>query len=59
MRRLLVIAFACVIAVPAAAQQLTVEFNDGLVTVDATSVPVRTILTEGLGRAQNIYHTAA
>lgn len=31
---------------PAAAQQLTLEFNQGLVTVDAASVPVRTILDE-------------
>jgi len=35
----LALAFAC--AAPAAAQQLTVAFNnDGLVTIDATSVPV-------------------
>jgi len=41
----LALAFAC--AAPAAAQQLTVAFNnDGLVTIDATSVPVRTILNE-------------
>ena len=33
-------------AIPAAAQQLTLEFNQGLVTVDAASVPVRTILNE-------------
>ena len=43
---LLAAALACIFAAPAAAQQLTVEFNDGLVTVDATSVPVRTILNE-------------
>ena len=46
--RTTVLALALVIAAaaPAAAQQLTVEFHDGLVTVDATSVPVRTILNE-------------
>ena len=33
------------VAAPAA-QQTHIEFNDGRVTVDATSVPVRTILTE-------------
>ena len=33
-------------AIPAAAQQLTLEFNQGLVTVDAASVPLRTILNE-------------
>jgi hypothetical protein len=31
---------------PAAAQNLTVQFNEGRVTVDATGVPVRTILNE-------------
>lgn len=47
MRRLLLAAaLTCAVAAPAAAQQLTVVFNDGLVTVDATSVPVRAILTE-------------
>ena len=43
---LLAAALLCAFAAPAAAQQLIVEFNDGLVTVDATSVPVRTILNE-------------
>ena len=43
---LLTIALTCVLAAPAAAQQLTVAFHDGLVTIDATSVPVRTILNE-------------
>jgi hypothetical protein len=42
----LAIALTCAMAAPAAAQQLTVAFNDGLVTIDATSVPVRTILNE-------------
>jgi hypothetical protein len=47
MRRiLLTLAMACVLAAPAAAQQLTMTFNNGLVTVDAASVPVRTILNE-------------
>ncbi len=45
-RILLTLAIACALATPAAAQQLTVTFNDGLVTVDASSVPVRTILNE-------------
>jgi hypothetical protein len=43
---ILTIALAGVAAVPAGAQQLTLEFNQGLVTVDAASVPVRTILNE-------------
>ena len=43
---LLTLALAFAFAAPAAAQQLTVAFNDGLVTIDATSVPVRTILNE-------------
>ena len=43
---LLAVALTFAIAAPAAAQQLTVAFNDGLVTIDATSVPVRTILNE-------------
>lgn len=43
---LLALALVCAIAAPASAQQLTVAFNDGLVTIDATSVPVRTILNE-------------
>jgi hypothetical protein len=43
---LLILALALAVAAPAAAQQLTVVFNDGLVTVDAASVPVRTILNE-------------
>jgi hypothetical protein len=43
---LLTIALGFALAAPAAAQQLTVAFNEGLVTIDATSVPVRTILNE-------------
>ena len=47
MRRiLLTLAMSCVLTAPAAAQQLTMTFNNGLVTVDAASVPVRTILNE-------------
>lgn len=42
----LAVALGFALAAPAAAQQLTVAFNDGLVTIDATSVPVRTILNE-------------
>ena len=34
------------IAVPASAQGLKMSFNEGLVTLDATQVPVRTILAE-------------
>lgn len=43
---LLIAALSFLVAAPAGAQQLTVSFNDGLVTVDATSVPVRQILNE-------------
>jgi hypothetical protein len=48
MRRtlLLTVALSVVAAWPAGAQNLKVEFHDGRVSVDATSVPVRTILTE-------------
>ena len=47
MRRiLLTLAISCVLAAPASAQQLTLTFNNGLVTVDAASVPLRTILNE-------------
>lgn len=45
-RTLLAFALSCACAAPAAAQQLTVAFNDGLVTIDAAGVPVRTILNE-------------
>lgn len=40
------IALSGLLAAPAAAQQLALEFNEGLVTIDAASVPVRTILNE-------------
>ena len=43
---LLSVALSVLAAWPAGAQTLTVEFHDGRVSVDATSVPVRTILTE-------------
>ena len=48
MRRtlLLAVAMSVVAAWPAGAQNLKVEFHDGRVSVEATSVPVRTILTE-------------
>jgi hypothetical protein len=48
MRRIiLTTALLAAFAAPALAQQsLKLSFNDGLVTVDATSVPVRQILTE-------------
>src|SRR5688572_9930755 len=47
MRRILLgLAMSLALAVPAAAQQLTLTFNNGLVTVDATAVPVRTLLAE-------------
>jgi hypothetical protein len=43
---LLTIALSALAALPAAAQQLTLEFHQGLVTIDAAGVPVRTILNE-------------
>jgi hypothetical protein len=43
---ILTIALSALAAAPAAAQQLTLEFNGGLVSIDATGVPVRTILNE-------------
>ena len=48
MRRalLLTVALSLAAAWPAAAQNLKVDFHDGRVSVEATSVPVRTILTE-------------
>lgn len=45
-RTLLTVALSVLIAAPALAQPLKLSFNDGRVSVDATSVPVRTILTE-------------
>ena len=48
MRRALFLTVALSVATawPAAAQNLKVEFHDGRVSVDATAVPVRAILTE-------------
>jgi hypothetical protein len=48
MRRALFLTAALSVATawPAAAQNLTVQFHEGRVSVDATAVPVRTILTE-------------
>lgn len=43
---LLTFALSALVASPAAAQQLTLEFNQGLVTIDAAGVPLRTILNE-------------
>jgi hypothetical protein len=45
-KTLLTVALAAVFAAPAFAQQLKLDFQGGLVTVEATNVPVRTILTE-------------
>ncbi len=42
----LTVALSVGTALPAAAQNLSVEFHEGRVSVDATGVPVRTILTE-------------
>ena len=43
----LTVALSILIAAPAVAQQpLKLSFSNGRVTVDATSVPVRTILAE-------------
>ncbi len=47
MRRiLLTIALSLVFSLPAAAQQMKLVFNEGRVSLDATSVPVRAILME-------------
>lgn len=47
MRRiLLTFALSLVAVLPASAQQLKLSFNDGRVTLEATNVPVRTILVE-------------
>ena len=43
---LLIAALSFLVAAPAGAQQLKVSFNEGLVSVDATAVPVRQILNE-------------
>lgn len=45
-RLLLTLALSVLVALPAAAQGLKLSFENGLVSVDATSVPVRQILTE-------------
>lgn len=47
MRRiLLTFALSLLAVLPASAQQLKLAFNEGLVSLDATAVPVRTILVE-------------
>jgi hypothetical protein len=47
MRRILLTFSLLLVAVlPASAQQLKLDFNEGLVSLDATAVPVRAILTE-------------
>ena len=43
---LLIAALSFLVAAPVGAQQLKVSFDNGLVSVDATSVPVRQILNE-------------
>jgi hypothetical protein len=45
-RTLLTFALSIGACLPANAQQLKLSFNDGRVSIDATSVPVRTILVE-------------
>lgn len=45
-RTLLILALAVFVAAPARAQALKIAFNQGRVSVDATAVPVRTILGE-------------
>jgi len=45
-RTLLILALAVFVATPARAQGLKLAFNHGRVSVDATAVPVRTILNE-------------
>lgn len=46
MVRASVTALALLIALPASAQQLSLEIRDGLVTLQATNVPVRQVLAE-------------
>ena len=47
MRRILfTLALTGAVAAPAGAQQLKIAFNQGLVSIDATSVPVRAVLSE-------------
>ena len=43
---LLTFALSLVAVLPASAQQLKLSFNEGRVSLEATGVPVRTILTE-------------
>ncbi len=45
-RTLLILALTVLVAAPAGAQGLKLAFNQGRVSIDATSVPVRTILNE-------------
>ena len=45
-RTLLILALAVLVAAPVGAQNLKLAFNGGRVSVDATGVPVRTILNE-------------
>jgi hypothetical protein len=45
-RTLLTFALSIITCLPASAQQLKLSFHDGLVSIDATSVPVRTLLVE-------------
>jgi hypothetical protein len=45
-KTLLIAALSFVVAAPVGAQQLKVSFDNGLVSVDATAVPVRQILNE-------------
>lgn len=46
MWRLAAAVLAVLVATPVSAQQLTLDIRDGLVTLDATNVPVRQILAE-------------
>jgi hypothetical protein len=46
MRMILVAVLGLAFSAPAAAQQLSLTFSEGRVTLDAAAVPVRTILTE-------------
>lgn len=45
-KTLLTVALSAVMAAPAFAQQVKLDFHGGLVTVEASNAPVRTILTE-------------
>jgi hypothetical protein len=46
MRMILVAVLGLAFAAPASAQQLTLSFHEGLVSLDAAAVPVKTILSE-------------